>query len=74
MTNVANGPTVVAMNRSMVLIAAAVVVLFLVLIPFGLGISIAGAIFLLLQLAALLAFLALATWVVASVWKAVQHR
>jgi hypothetical protein len=58
----------------MVLIAAAVVVLFLVLIPFGLGISIAGAIFLLLQLAALLAFLALATWVVASVWKAVQHR
>jgi hypothetical protein len=62
------------MSRTAVIGAAIVVVLALALMSFGLGLEVGSIIVLLVQLIGLLAFLALATWVVASVWKSVQHR
>ncbi len=62
------------MSRTAIIGAAIVLVFCLGLLSFGLGLEVGLVIVVLLQLIGLLAFLALATWIVASVWKSVQHR
>ncbi len=62
------------MSRTAVIGAAIVLALCLGLLSFGLGLDVGLVIVVLLQLIGLLALLALATWIVASVWKSVQHR
>jgi hypothetical protein len=62
-------------RRSPLLLAAGIVVGLLVLASLtGVELRIFSLIFVLLNLAVFLAFLALATWVVAIVWKSVMRR
>jgi hypothetical protein len=63
-----------AVNKRMLLAAAAVLVVVFILLPVvGSEIGV-GFYALLINFAAVLALLALATWVVATVWKAVMRR